>query len=121
MYLISEFVDPSYSVPTQWGMVPLNKFMDQVANTQKLDLNGDIMDAIGFVPMYPLRIVFAAFMSVFGLWALLWGPGTQYRRKFNLDGLIGAQAENFPIIAPFVKFNPQEQPQRPPGAPVPAE
>lgn len=121
MYVISQFVDPNYSVPSQWGPIPLNKFMEQVASTEKLDLNGDIMSAISYVPMYPLRIVFAAVMCVFAMWALMWGPGTQYRRKFDLSGLIAAQAGNFPIISPFVKFNPQDQPPRPPGAPVPAE
>lgn len=121
MYVISQFVDPNYSVPSEWGQLPFNSFMEQVANREKLDLDSDFIHAVAWAPMYPLRVVFAAFMSIFGLWALMWGPGTQYRRKFDLSGLIGAQAENFPIIAPFVKFNPQDQPQRAPGAPVPAE
>jgi len=40
---------------------------------------------------------------------------------FNLDALIEKQSRIFPIILPFVKFNPSSQPPRPPGAPVPAD
>ena len=49
------------------------------------------------------------------------GPQTHYRTRLGLEGLIHRQAENFSVIAPFVDFNPANQPPRPPGSPVPAE
>jgi intracellular multiplication protein IcmP len=71
--------------------------------------------------MTPIRWIFIAIIALMGLWAYTQGPGTQFRRKLSLDGLIGAQAKVFPVIAPFVKFNPSKQPPRPPGSPVPSE
>jgi intracellular multiplication protein IcmP len=40
---------------------------------------------------------------------------------FDLNTLIKKQANIFPIIAPFIHFNPAKLPPRPPGAPVPSE
>jgi intracellular multiplication protein IcmP len=75
----------------------------------------------GALSMQPLRPIFYAMAAMAGFWCLLYGPGTQYRQRLNLEGLIRRQAKNFPIISPFVNFDPGKQPARPPGAPVPAE
>jgi intracellular multiplication protein IcmP len=79
------------------------------------------MDVISTLAMAPLKLPLAIIIAVMGIWCMMYGPGTHNRRKMNLDGLIGHQAKVFPVIAPFVKFNPSTQPPRPPGAPVPAE
>lgn len=71
--------------------------------------------------MQPLKPVFLALLGLAAFWSILWGPETHYRKKLNLEGLIGRQSKVFPVVAPFVKFNPSTQPNRPPGSPVPAE
>ena len=49
------------------------------------------------------------------------GPGTHFRTTLNIESLIHRQRKIFPVIAPFVDFDPSTQPPRPPGSPVPAE
>lgn len=71
--------------------------------------------------MQPLRYPVMVFLALCALWAYRSGPKTHYRTKLDLEGLIRRQALNFPVIAPFVNFNPAKQPPRPPGSPVPAE
>jgi intracellular multiplication protein IcmP len=71
--------------------------------------------------MQPLRLFFVLLLGLAALWSIFRGPYTQFRTKLGLEGLIQRQSKNFPIIAPFVIFNPQQQPPRPPGSPVPAE
>ena len=71
--------------------------------------------------MQPLRIVFVAICGLGALWCMFKGPQTHFRSHLGLEGLIRRQSKNFPVIAPFVDFNPATQPPRPPGSPVPAE
>lgn len=71
--------------------------------------------------MSVLKWPIAAILGILGLWCVFRGPGTLYRRKLNLDGLIGEQSISFPVIKPFVKFDPRKLPFRVPGSPVPAE
>lgn len=61
------------------------------------------------------------FIACIGLWTYRKGPGTQYTEKFTLDSFIKFQSKAFPIIAPFVNFNPSKMAPRAPGSPVPAE
>lgn len=71
--------------------------------------------------MQPLTIPFAFMCALGVIWVIFRGPETYYRSKLDLDGLIARQSKNFPVISPFINFNPSNQPPRPPGAPVPAK
>lgn len=71
--------------------------------------------------MEPLKIPIASLLGLIALWCMFRGPNTQYRSNLGLEGLIARQAEVFPVITPFVDFNPATQPPRAPGTPVPAE
>ncbi|MGH1456225.1 MAG: type IV secretion system protein [Alphaproteobacteria bacterium] len=79
------------------------------------------LSRFSYMAMEPLKNVIVGILGFLSFWAFTLGPRTQFRRKFNLEGLIARQSSVFPVIAPFVKFNPATQPPRPPGAPVPAE
>lgn len=83
-----------------------------------------LTNALGLISamtMQPLQIIFVLLASLGALWCLFRGPQAHYRTRLGLEGLIVRQAANFPVIAPFVDFNPSEQPPRAPGTPVPAE
>jgi intracellular multiplication protein IcmP len=126
MWVISIFVDEDYTV--EWvdpsGKAwPLNfyEYLDIIPTIPAEDLNGPTLALISTLAMGPLKIPLSLVLGLMAIWAIAVGPGTQYRRKMGLDGLIGAQAGTFPVVKPFVKFNPATLPPRPPGAPVPAE
>ncbi len=121
MYVISFFVDDEYTV--NWSGVEINfqQAFEAVPKIEKLELDDKTMGMISALAMKPLQIPFMVIIFLIGLWGLRKGPGTVFRRKLNLDGLIGVQAKVFTYITPFVKFNPSTQPVRPPGAPVPSQ
>jgi intracellular multiplication protein IcmP len=121
MWLVSWFVGPDYEIPFRGATYNFQELVDAVPNIPYRDLGDNWMSLIATAAMYPLRYVFAFIIVVFAFWALFRGPETQYRRVLGLDGLIDVQSKVFPIISPFVKFNPSKQPVRPPGTPVPAE
>ncbi|MFA7276287.1 MAG: type IV secretion system protein [Pseudobdellovibrionaceae bacterium] len=84
-------------------------------------LTEPLMDLAATGGVTPLRYVISIILLVLGFWALYSGPRAHFRRKLDLNLLIKRQSKNFPMISPFVTFNPSNQPPRPPGAPVPAE
>jgi intracellular multiplication protein IcmP len=121
IWLISQFVSKDYTVPYQGGVLNLHQWKAFIPQIPKERLDGELLAQISVLAMYPLRWFFMVVMGCFGIWAYEYGPGTQFRRKLDIHGLIGVQSRVFPVIAPFVKFNPGTQPPRPPGSPVPAE
>ncbi|MBX2834397.1 MAG: type IV secretion system protein [Micavibrio sp.] len=94
---------------------------ETVPNVSKYKLNYAYLSVFSAMAMQPLKPVFLLLCVIGTYWALSKGPRTHYRTRLNLEGLIHRQSKNFPVIAPFAKFNPATQPPRPPGAPVPAE
>lgn len=128
MYAISFFVSDDYGIV--WRTVidgkPAKLFLNyqetlgQIPLIEKSDLSNEVIAMIGALAMKPLQYIFIGIIGLIGLWGLLKGPGTEFRRKLNLDGLIGVQSKVFPYITPFVKFNPTQMPVRPPGSPVPS-
>lgn len=92
-----------------------------MANYNKNALTFTHLSLFNAATMGIMKIFFVILAGAGAIWALLFGPNTHYRSRLGLDGLIARQAHNFPVIAPFVDFNPSTQPPRPPGSPVPVE
>ena len=121
MWLVSFFVGPDYEIFFQGKPFNFQQLVDYVPEVKYRNLDDKTMALINTAATYPLKYVYATIIFLFGVWALFRGPETQFRRQLSLDGLIKVQSNNFPVIAPFVDFNPAKQPVRPPGSPVPAD
>lgn len=121
MKIVSVFTDSDYVVPWQKSVLQFDPWLDVVPKLQKSDLSETVSSQIATLALYPLRWIITAILAVLAFWAMFKGPHTQFRKKHNLDTLIGFQSGNFPYISPFVKFNPSNMPPRPPGSPVPAD
>lgn len=126
MWFVSLFVTDDYTV--YWHGDKLtpkpntySQWVDAVPKIPSGRLDNETISAISTLAMEPLKLPFALVIVLMSVWVLLRGPGTEFRRKMGLDELIAAQSKNFPAIAPFVEFNPSNQPPRAPGSPVPAE
>jgi intracellular multiplication protein IcmP len=131
MWIVKFFIDGIEML----GLAPEGKFMiyhkgqqlewrkwfnaTPLYDTQKLTYNH--LSVFSSLAMNPLKIPIAGILGAIALWCIFKGPNTQYRSKLGLEGLIARQAEVFPVITPFVEFNPATQPPRSPGTPVPAE
>lgn len=103
------------------AIATIGQIHDFAGKVDKRRLNANNMELISIGALFPLRYLFTFIIAMMSFWALFRGPKALYRQKLDLNHLINRQAANFPAIAPFVKFNPTNQPPRPPGAPVPAE
>ncbi len=110
-----------YKVPFQGQLVSWKQYFHSTPQWDKNALAYDHLALFNALTMQPMRIVFFVLACLGALWCIFKGPRTHYRTRLDLEGLIARQAKNFPIIAPFVDFNPSHQPPRAPGTPVPAE
>ncbi|MGH1377968.1 MAG: type IV secretion system protein [Alphaproteobacteria bacterium] len=120
-WLVSWFLGSDYQVPFAGGEVAFHKYFNMIPDYQKEQLEMKHLALFGALAMQPLKYVFVLITGAGALWCMFCGPNTQYRTRMSIENLIGAQSKVFPVISPFIKFNPSTQPPRPPGAPVPAE
>ena len=119
-----EFSYRDYSLPFFdyfYGFEYQNEYHPGVADYYKTELGYNHLARFAAMAMQPLKWPFAILLGAGAFWCMLMGPGTQYRRKLSLEGLLKVQSKIFPVIAPFAEFNPSKQPPRAPGSPVPAE
>jgi len=121
MWLMSWFVDSDYTVDWEGQKVNYEQMMKAAKEIPSDRIDAEFLSALSTVAMYPYLIVIVFFTLCFGIWALFRGPGSEHRRKYDLNTLIKKQSNIFPIVAPFIDFNPAKMAPRPPGAPVPAE
>lgn len=129
MWVISWFImalemaglfENGYTVSHNGQDLPWMGYFESIPGWEKNQLS-NAMGLINAVAMQPFRIVFVVLCALAGLWCIFKGPQTDYRTRLGLEGLIARQARNFPVTAPFVEFNPSDQPPRAPGTPVPVE
>ncbi len=121
IHLVTLFVGDNFTVNIDGDKLVLKDYTDVIANIPANRLDGGTLTLISRLAIEPMKLPMAIIMTIMAIWALQYGPGTQYRRKLDLNGIIRAQSGNFKTIAPFIKFNPATMPPRPPGSPVPAE
>ncbi|MFN3826686.1 MAG: type IV secretion system protein [Micavibrio sp.] len=121
MNITAVFVDDEYTVRWRGQDINFQQTFEDIPKIDKYDLTDEAMSVIGTMAMKPFQYIFMVIIFGIGFWSLRKGPGTEFRRKMNLDGLIGTQSKIFPYITPFVRFNPTHMPVRPPGSPVPSK
>lgn len=121
MMLMAPFLPDNYTVEWQGQAIPFHEFMDIARHLPAERIDGTFLGLASVLALHLYKWLFVGLMFCAGVWALRSGPGTEHRNVFDLDGLIGKQANIFPIIKPFIRFNPSKMPGRAPGAPVPAD
>lgn len=68
---------------------------------------------------YGVAVAVAAFvLLVYTMFAF---PSNQFKTRFSLESMMVAQAKTWPVITPFLKFNPAKLKSRPPGSKIPTE
>jgi len=122
LWFITLLTSESYAVTTPSGeKLNVEEWFNTIGKIPKENLDGSLLGAITSVALLPFKWFIIAIIAIVGVWSYTRGPGTQYTEVFNLDRFIKFQAESFPIIKPFIKYNPAKQEPRPPGSDVPAE
>lgn len=121
MWLVSLFTPSNYSVPFNGQPVRVEDLMAVAARIPPSRIDDQFLSLLSTVALAPYLPIIVFLTVCIAFWALFRGPGSEHRSKFNIDTLIKKQSNIFPIISPFISFNPTKQPPRPPGAPVPAE
>lgn len=120
MWLMSWFIPDDYTVQMKDQPAGWHTGFEVVPEWTKQEMQGIHMAYVTALSMQPLRYVLTGLAALATWWCLFKGPKTSYRTNLDLEKLIARQSLNFPVIAPFIKFNPSDQPPRPPGAKVPA-
>ena len=120
-WVVSWFLGSDHQIPFAGDDISFHKYFEMIPDYQKDQLEMKHLALFGALAMQPLKYPLVLLASAGALWCMFLGPNTQYRTRMSLENLIQAQSKVFPIISPFIKFNPSTQPPRPPGAPVPVE
>ncbi len=121
MWVVSWFVDNDYTIVHMGKEYSFKDGLEAAAQYNKENLKYEHLSYFTSLAMQPLRIPIMLLLGAGALWCMFLGPRTHNRKRMGLEDLIAIQAKVFPVISPFVKFNPSTQPPRPPGAPVPAD
>ncbi len=121
IWLVSQFVSEDYTVTWNDFEINIHQWRDGVATIPAEEISVGLLITMTAAALLPVKWFIVVIIVAIGIWTYLRGPGTHYRTRYDLDGLIKHQAGAFPATAPFVKFDPSNQPPRPPGAPVPVE
>ncbi len=123
MWLMSLFIDDeTFAVPYKGEAQLLFKpWFEFAKQAPKEALSNESMAQIASLAMQPFRYIFSAILFLIGFYVLFRGPKSVYRKRYDINSLLAYQSQNFPYISPFVHFNPNNQPPRAPGEPVPAE
>lgn len=121
MWVLQWFMDDDAKIIFANQEFPWQPGFEKTRTVNQNELSFSYLSYFTALTMQPMKMFFVALFSAAAMWCMFLGPGTQFRRKYDLEGIIERQSQNFKIIRPFVRFNPQKQPSRPPGSPVPAE
>ena len=121
MWLVSWFLGEDYQITFQGSRFDWWPSFRAVDDYGKEELTYEHLSMFVALAMQPLRIPLVVLCGLGALWCITLGPNTQFRKRMGLEQLIERQSHVFPVISPFVQFNPATQPPRPPGSPVPAE
>lgn len=121
MWLVSWFIESDHIVIHRGQEIPFKDGFEIVPQLEKGKMDYDDLALFNSLAMQPMKQFFIALIGAGALWSIFLGPGTQYRKRMTLEDLIERQSKVFPVITPFVKFNPAKQPPRAPGSAVPAE
>lgn len=103
------------------GGYALGGWFESVRDVNVNNLDGDLIKRMTYAAVEPIRMLFIVLLGVMTLYVIFKGPGTSYKRRMGLEGLMHEQAKSFPNITPFLKFDPRDLPFRAPGAAVPAQ
>lgn len=121
MWLIHWIVPENYAITYNGKAINWHQGYDIITQYKPSQITNEHIALFTALAMQPLKYVLAGFMGLGALWCIFDGPRTKFRRDLGLEGLIAYQSHNFPVIQPFVDFNPSKMPPRPPGSPVPAD
>lgn len=121
MWVISFFLPSDYTVNWNGQDVPFRDTMELARTIPPENIDGRFLSLLSTVAMGPYIFIVCLLTAGFSFWALFKGPGSEHRTVFDINTLIKKQSNIFPVISPFIDFNPSTQPPRAPGAPVPAE
>lgn len=91
------------------------------SSVDSADLTPQHIGLLTRTALTPLKWFFSFGLIAMAVLMIFKGPGTMFHTRHTIDSLIDVQSRTFKAIRPFAKFNPQKQPFRAPGTPVPAE
>lgn len=122
LHMASVLVEDDYYIVHQGaGAQYLNQWKDWLPKAEAANIDLEYIKVMTQLALAPLKMVFIGLLLLMAIWSVFKGPGTYYRRRMNLDGVMEEQAKTFPYIQPFLKFNPNKMKSRAPGDPVPAK
>lgn len=106
---------------TNWKETTFGQWKRYAEKATAETMSTDHIKVLSYVTLHSMRFLFGVIFLGLFIWALFRGPTSLFHRVMGLEKLMADQAKTFKVIKPFLKFNPNTLPIRPPGSPVPTE
>ncbi len=100
---------------------PFGTWKTYAANVPVANVTNDHIRVMSYVAIFSLRWPIAAILFALFIWSIFKGPTSSFHRTLGLQKLMQEQAKTFPVISPFLKFDPNELPIRAIGDDVPVD
>ncbi len=121
MWIIDLFVNDDYTIPYQGQELNFKQGMENTPQWVAEDLRREHLSYFAALTMHPLKFFFMGLLGIGAIIVYFKGPRTGFRKTMSIETIVSRHSGMFPVISPFINFNPAMQPPRPPGSPVPAE
>ncbi len=122
LWLISLVTSDDYNVVLSNGdAYNVVEWRDGIKALPATAIDINLIGLMSAIALKAYKWVVVGVIGLIALWGYTKGPTSHFTTVHSLDSFIKFQASSFPVIFPFIKFNPANQPPRPPGADVPAE
>lgn len=134
--LLDPVISNSYSQPVKIEYPPERVGMEprfETVDIQWNQMKDFLFHPAGYPGLSPVRILgitsdlvtpitmWPALLVILGMicWAIFLAPNTRFRVRHNVDTLIKAQAQAWPVVSPMIDFDPSQNNSRKPGKPIP--
>ncbi len=104
-----------------FGFQTLEMWRDWLPKANVKRIGYQEIEVTTYVAIASLKYLFAGLLALMGCIVMIYEPGANFRRKMKLPDLMAEQAKSFPVISPFLEFNPLKIPSRVIGEAVPAK
>lgn len=119
LFVVSLIYGDDKVVRSNYAAEVVGQWRNYLRTSDVADITPDMIERSTYVALLPLRWIISGIIAAMMMITMWRGPGTQFHRRMNLEKLMEEQAKSFPVIQPFLKFDPRKMPFRAPGQPVP--
>ena len=121
LWLVMHIINPDTPIVWKGEEIPVKDVLSFIGALAPHQVTNEVLTFASLAGLSFYRWIFVVILIGCAIWAYYRGPESENRTRHNILSLMKRQVNTFPVIKPFIDFDPSKLPPRPPGAPVPAK